>query len=323
VVAKPWKKKDELLAQLEAEIAPDTAGDPCGPTKWLRRSLRGLKALLAGCGVLLSHMSIRRLLKQQKYSLKVNRKSVASTQNPQRDQQFRYIRRVRKLFTQAGHPVISVDTKKKELIGNFKNAGETWNQEPELVNDHDFPDDAIAKAVPYGIYDVVHNQGYVYVGTSSDTAAFAVDAIGRWFERQDRPKFTDESKILILCDAGGSNGYRVRNWKRALQHHFADRYGVEVMVCHYPSGASKWNPIEHRLFSFISLNWAGIPLRSLSRMTALIRGTTTQAGLVVKAAQLKGDYPTKVKVSDAEMAKLNFTRRRICPLWNYVISPTI
>jgi Rhodopirellula transposase DDE domain len=270
-------------------------------------------------GVFLSHVSIRRLLKLQKYSLKVNRKSVARTQHPQRDQQFRYIRRVRQLFIQVGHPVISVDTKKKELIGNFKNAGRTWNQQAEPVNDHDFPSDAITKAVPYGIYDVVHNQGYVYVGTSGDTAAFAVDAIGRWFERQDRPRFADESKILILCDAGGNNGYRVRNWKRELQRRFADLYGVEVMVCHYPSGASKWNPIEHRLFSFISLNWAGIPLRSLNQMTALIRGTATQSGLIVKAAQLKGHYPTKVKVSDAEMATLNLTRRRICPQWNYVI----
>jgi hypothetical protein len=238
---KAVEKKADLIPQLEAEIATDIPGDPCGPTKWLRQSLRGLKSHTGWFGGL-----------------------TLAYEYP-------------KLFTQAGHPVISVDTKKKELIGNFKNAGQAWNQAAELVNDYDFPSDAKAKAVPYGIYDVIHNQGYVYVGTSSDTAAFAVDAIGRWFERKDRPKFADESKILILCDAGGSKGYRVRNWKRELQRHFADLYGVEVMICHYPSGASKWNPIEHRLFSFISLNWAGIPLRSLSRMTALIRGTTTQA----------------------------------------------
>jgi hypothetical protein len=175
--------------------------------------------------------------------------------------------------------------------------------------------------VPYGIYDLVHNQGFVYVGTSGDTAAFAVDAIERWFERRDRPRFADESKLLILYDSGGSNGYRVRNWKRQLQQQLADRYGIEVMVCHYPSGASKWNPIEHRLFSFISLNWVGKPLRSLNRMTALIRGTTTQAGLTVKAAQLKGRYPTKVKVSDEEMAALKLTHRRIFPRWNYILHP--
>jgi Rhodopirellula transposase DDE domain len=287
----------------------------------MRQSLRGIKASLASVGVLLSHESVRRLLQQQKYSLKANRKSIASTRHPQRDLQFRYIERVKRRFINAGHPVISVDTKKKELIGNFKNAGQTWSQEAEAVNDHDFPEAALAKAVPYGIYDLVQNQGFVYVGTSGDTAAFAVDAIERWLKRKDRPKFADESKLLILCDSGGSNGYRVRNWKRQLQQQLADRYGMEVMVCHYPSGASKWNPIEHRLFSFISLNWAGKPLRSLNRMTALIRGTTTQSGLTVKATQLKGNYPTQIKVSDQEMAALKLTRRRICPQWNYVLHP--
>ncbi len=299
----------------------DIAGDPCGASKWIRQSLRCIQASLVGIGVLLSHTSVRRLLKQQGYSLKSNRKSVATTQHPQRDQQFRYIRRVKQQFIRAGHPVISVDTKKKELIGNFKNAGQVWTQQADAVNDHEFPGDAMAKAVPYGIYDLVHNQGFVYVGTSGDTAAFAVAAIERWFERQDRPRFADESKLLILCDSGGSNGYRVRNWKHQLQQQLADRHGIEVMVCHYPSGASKWNPIEHRLFSFISLNWAGQPLRSLSRMTALIRGTKTQTGLIVKAAQLKGHYPTKVKVSDQAMAALKLTRRKICPQWNYMLHP--
>jgi len=302
---------------VQAVVEGDTAGDPCGGSKWIRQSLRNIQVTLLGLGVFLSHSSIRRLLKQQKYSLKANRKSVATTQHPRRNQQFRYIRRVKRRFIQAGHPVISVDTKKKELIGNFKNAGQTWTQAADAVNDHDFPDHAIAKAVPYGIYDLVHNQGFVYVGTSGDTAGFAVDAIERWFRRKDRPRFADESKLLILCDAGGSNGYRVRNWKRQLQCQLADRYGIEVMVCHYPSGASKWNPIEHRLFSFISLNWAGKPLRSLNRMTALIRGTTTQSGLTVKATQLKGIYPTKVQVSEEEMTALNLTRRKICPQWNY------
>jgi hypothetical protein len=287
----------------------------------MRQSLRHIQATLASLGFLLSHVSIRRLLKQQDYSLQANRKSVTTTQTPQRNQQFRYIERVKRRFIQAGHPVISVDPKKKELIGNFKNAGLCWTQQADAVNDHDFPEDAIAKAVPYGIYDLVHNHGFVYVGTSSDTAAFAVDAIERWFERKDRPRFSDESQLLILCDSGGSNGYRVRNWKRQLQLQLADRYGIAVMVCHYPSGASKWNPIEHRLFSFISLNWAGKPLRSLSRMTALIRGTKTQTGLTVKAAQLQRNYPTKIKVSDEEMMALRLTRRKICPQWNYVLHP--
>ena len=298
----------------------DTAGDPCGGRKWVRQSLRQIQATLAGIDVLVSHVSIRKVLKRQKYSLKANRKSVSSTQHPERDRQFRYIKRVKRRYIQAGHPVISVDTKKKELIGNFHNAGRIWRQHAEPVKDHDFPDEETIRAVPYGIYDVVHNHGTVYVGTSGDTAAFAVDAIQRWYERSDRPQFDDESKLLILCDAGGSNGYRVRNWKRQLQT-FTDNYDLEIMVCHYPSGASKWNPIEHRLFSMISLNWAGKPLRSLAAMTALIRGTSTQTGLVVKAALLPGHYPTKIKVSDDEMATLKLTRRKICPQWNYIVHP--
>lgn len=223
----------------------ETAGDPCGPQKWVRQSLRQLQAQLIGIGVLASHMSIRRLLRQQQYSLKANRKSVARTQHPQRNQQFCYIRRVKARFIKAGHPVISVDTKKKELIGNFKNAGQTWCHQPAQVNDHDFPQHALAKAVPYGIYEVAHNRGYVYVGTSHDTATFAVTAIERWYLRKDRQRFSDERKLIILCDAGGSNGYRVRNWKFQLQR-FADAYGLEVMVCHYPTGASKWNPFAKR-----------------------------------------------------------------------------
>jgi hypothetical protein len=301
-------------------VADETAGDPCGPCKWVRQSLRHLQAKLVGIGVFISHVSVARLLKQQKYSLKANRKSIARTQHPQRDQQFRYIQRVKRRFIQAGHPVISVDTKKKELIGNFKNTGATWCQHAERVNDHDFAHDAVARAVPYGIYDLVHNQGYVYVGTSGDTADFAVDAIERWYRRTDRPRFADESKLLILCDAGGANGYRVRNWKLQLQR-LADGSHLEIMVCHYPSGASKWNPIEHRLFSMISSNWAGQPLRSLATMTALIRGTSTQTGLTVKAALLKGHYPTKVKVSDAQFADLKIVHRKICPQWNYVLQP--
>lgn len=301
-------------------VSEDTAGDPSRGCKWVRQSLRQIRATLAGIGVLVSHVSIRRLLRQQKYSLKANRKSVTRTQHPQRDQQFRYLRRIKHCFINAGHPVISVDAKKKELVGNFQQAGRTWRQQAEPVNDHDFAQDAVAKAVPYGIYDLVHNQGTVYVGTSGNTADFAVDAIQRWYERADRPQFADERKLLILCDAGGSNGYRVRNWKLQLQL-LADCYGIEIMVCHYPPGASKWNPIEHRLFSMISLNWAGKPLRSLATITALIRGTSTTTGLTVNASLLKGNYPTKVKVSDEQMATLKLTRRKICPQWNYVVHP--
>jgi Rhodopirellula transposase DDE domain len=263
---------------------------------------------------------VRRLLKAENYSLKANRKE-RSESGLERDRQFRYIERVKQLFIRAGHPVISVDTKKKELIGDFKNPGRSWNRQPEEVNVHDFPSDGIVRATPYGIYDVVQNLGYVYVGISADTPEFAVDAICRWWQRKDRPRLAHEHKLLILCDAGGSNGYRVRNWKKQLQESLVDRFKIEVMVCHYPTGASKWNPIEHRLFSFISLNWAGVPLRSLKIMLNLIRGTTTATGLKVYAALVKRTYLTKVKVSDPEMATLNIFKRNICPHWNYIIKP--
>jgi Rhodopirellula transposase DDE domain len=307
----------ELLAEL---VESATAGDPMSPRKWLSGSLRHLCQQLETYGYSLSPMTVRRLLLDQDYSLKTNQKMVSET-IVGRDLQFRYIRRVKKLFMQSGHPVISVDAKKRELIGNFKNPGRSWLQEAEEVNVHDFPDDAMTKATPYGIYDLAHNLGYVYVGTSANTPEFAVAAIGRWWQRKDRPHFQDESKLLILCDSGGSNGYRPRNWKKQLQEVLSDAFKIEVMVCHYPKGSSKWNPIEHRLFSFISLNWAGIPLRSLATMLKLIRGTTTQTGLKVEAALIRGKFLTKVKVSDQEMADLHVVRRRVHPQWNYVINP--
>jgi hypothetical protein len=221
----------------------------------------------------------------------------------------------------AGHPVISVDTKKKELIGNFKNSGQAWCRRAEEVNAHDFRHDAVGRAVPYGIYDLTHNEGYMVVGTSADTSEFAVDAICLWWEDEDRPLFSDESKLLILSDAGGSDGCRFRLWKKQLQEQLADRLGIEVMVCHYPTGASKWNPIEHRLFSYVSLNWAGKPLRSFEIMLAYIRGTTTEAGLEVNAFLLDRAYKTGIKVSAREMKSLNLHRRSVCPNWNYVIKP--
>jgi Rhodopirellula transposase DDE domain len=270
VGAYPLKKTPEIIDQLEHLVAGETAGDPMSGKKWLRRDLRQLSRALHKGGVTVSHVTVRRLLKQQNYSLKSNRKE-HSESSEERDLQFRYIERVKRLFIRAGHPVISVDAKKKELIGNFNNPGQSWKREPEKVDTHNFPSDAIAKATPYGIYDVLHNLGYVYVGISADTPEFAVDAIHRWWQRRDRPRFAHENKLLILCDAGGSNGYRKRNWKNQLQRTLVDPYNLEVMVCHYPTGTSKWNPIEHRLFSFISLNWAGVPLRSLKIMLNLIR----------------------------------------------------
>lgn len=288
--------------------------------KWVRCSLRRVSRDLAGDGHDVSHMTVRRLLKEQDYSLYSNRKELASKQHPDRNRQFRYIRHVRQLFTAAGHPVVSVDAKKTELIGKFKNRGRTWRHQPEAVNMYDFRSDALGRAVPYGIYDPQHNRGYVYVGNSADTAEFAVDALAHWWQLPHRPHFADESKLLILADGGGSNGYRPRLWKKALQESLADAFGIDVMVCHYPTGASKWNPIEHRLFSYISINWAGEPLRSFELMLYFIRDTTTETGLEVEAYFCDQKYQRGIKVSDDEMAKLDLQRRTVCPLWNYIIS---
>jgi hypothetical protein len=298
-----------------------TGGDSMSTKKWVRSSLRQLSASLDKLGFRAGYVTVGRLLKELGFSLKANRKRFTGPPHPDRDRQFRYIERVQGLFRAAGHPIISVDSKKKELIGNFKNVGRTWCREAEEVNVYDFPQDAVGQAIPYGIYDLQHNLGYVAVGTSADTSAFAVDAIAWWWELADRPTLADETKLLILSDAGGSDGCRFRLWKQQLQEQLADRLGVEVMVCHYPTGASKWNPIEHRLFSYISLNWAGKPLRSFEAMLGYIRDTTTKAGLKVKACLLDREYQKGIKVSDQDMAALNLQRRSVYPRWNYVIKP--
>lgn len=298
----------------------ETAGDPTQGQKWVRSSLRQLTKRLHQCGYQVGRMTVGRLLKKLGYSLKANRKQHTGPPHPDRDRQFRYIERVKRLFLANGHPVISVDAKKKELIGNFQNPGRAWCRRAEAVNVHDFRQDALGRAVPYGIYDLRHNEGYVYVGTSAETSEFAVDAIGLWWEDEDRPTFPDESKLLILSDAGGSDGCRFRLWKKQLQE-LADRLGIEVMVCHYPTGASKWNPVEHRLFSYISLNWAGKPLRCFATLLGYIRDTTTETGLKVKAFLLDREYEAGIRVSDDEMKALNLHRRRVCPNWNYVIKP--
>jgi hypothetical protein len=268
-------------------------------------------------------MTVRRLLKKLDYRLVANRKSLTGSAHPDRDRQFRYIKRIRQLFLQAGLPVISVDAKNKELIGNFHNQGRTWVQQAEQVNMHDFPEDAIGRATPYGIYDLAHNQGFVYVGTSYDTPEFAAYAIAQWWNHPDRPRFEREDILLILCDAGGSNNCRYWLWKQYLQDMLADQFGITVMICHYPTGASKYNPIEYRLFSQISINWAGKPLRSFKTMLNYIRDTTTKTGLTVKAFLVERCFEKGRKVSNQEKASINIKRRRICPNWNYLISPRI
>ena len=315
------EKTPAIVPTLETVVADSIGGDPMGTKIWVSHSLRHLSQELQVRGYPICWMTVGRLLRDLDYSLQANCKRFTGDPHSDRDLQFRYIARVKRLFWEAGYPVISVDSKKKELIGNFKNSGQVWCNEAEIVNAHDFRSDALGRAAPYGIYDLLHNYGAVYVGNSADTGEFAVDAIGLWCEDSDRPTFSHEDKWLILCDAGGSNGYRPRLWKRQLQVHLADRLGIEIMVCHYPTGASKWNPIEHRLFNHISLNWAGKPLRTFETMLGYIRSTTTATGLKVKAELIDHTYQTRIKVSDAEMAALNLTRRPVCPNWNYIIRP--
>lgn len=289
--------------------------------KWVRSSLRHLSTQLAGQGHPVCPMTVGRLLEKLGYSLKANVKRLAGAPHPDRNTQFEYIESQKQLFLENGWPIISVDAKKKELIGNFKNAGQCWCQEAEAVNDHDFAFDALGKAVPYGLYNLNYNRGYVYVGQSADTAEFAVDVIAQWWTTFGRQDFPDAPGLLVLCDGGGSNGWRSRLWKAQVQEQLADQLGLEVTVCHYPTGTSKWNPVEHRLFGPISVNWAGKPLRTFETMLACIRGTTTQTGLHVWAFLVERVYEKGRKISDDLMRSLNLERHAICPNWNYTIRP--
>jgi hypothetical protein len=304
-------------------VADDVAGDPMSEKKWVRQSLKQIAQQLATRSFRIGRTTVRRLLRQLEYGLCSNRKTLTGDDHPDRDRQFRYIARLKKLFLATGRPVISVDTKKKELIGNFLNRGRTWTRDPEQVLAHDFRQDAVGRAVPYGIYDLTHNEGSVYVGSSYDTPEFAVHAIAQWWTNPERPRFAREDKLLILADAGGSNNCRYWSWKQQVQVQLADQFGLEVMICHYPTGASKWNPVEYRLFSQISLNWAGKPLRSFATMLSYIRGTVTQTGLQVKAFLVERLFAPKQQVSQEEREALNLERRPICPNWNYLIKPRL
>jgi Rhodopirellula transposase DDE domain len=311
-----------ILSVLEEMVAPETAGDPMSAQRWIRSSLRTLSGSLEAAGHAVSPPTVGRLLRKLGYSLHVNAKKVeASSNHPDRAQQFDYIAVQRATFTAAGLPIVSVDTKKKELVGDFKNAGQTWSREPTAVNVHDYPHDALGRAVPYGVYDVTTNRGFMCLGTSGDTPAFAVDTISGWWQTEGRAAYPEAGHLLLLADAGGSNGFQIRAWKERLQVQFCDRFGLTVTVCHYPTGCSKWNPIEHRLFSQISRNWAGVPLRTWDTLLAFIRGTTTSSGLAVYAVFQAGDYPIGLKVTDAEMHALNLERHIVCPAWNYTIRP--
>jgi hypothetical protein len=262
------------------------------------------------------------LLKKMKYSLKCNRRKERERDGcPDRDEQFRLIAARKERFTAAGLPIISVDTKKKELIGNFKNNGRVWCKDPPEVSNHGFASEAEGVATPYGVYDLNRNRGYVVVGLSHNTPEFAVTVIARWWETEGRVHYPNADEILLLADGGGGNGSRHRAWKLKLQELLCDRFGIKVTVCHYPTGCSKYNPVEYKLFSQISINWAGKPLRSLELMLGYIRGTTTSTGLTVQAFLDEGVYRKGLKVSREDMKLLNVNHHDVCPQWNYTISP--
>jgi hypothetical protein len=289
--------------------------------KYVRRSLQALSDELADRGHEACPTTVADLLAGLDYHLYVNVKRFTGPPHPDRDPQFGYIEALIGEFRAARLPILSVDTKKKELVGNFANAGRAWGDEPEQVNAHDFLTDALCRAAPYGLYDVLANRGHVVVGTSADTPQFAAEAVARWWVRFGCHRYPGAGELLVLADGGGSNGYRPRLWKKSLQELMADRYGLEVTVCHYPTGASKWNPVEHRLFGPISVNWAGVPLRTPEVLLGFLRGTTTATGLVVTAEWWDKRYDTGIEVADAEMTQLRIERHDTCPRWNYTIKP--
>ena len=310
----------QLLPILEALIDPDTRGDPMSPLRWTCKSTRQLADLLTAQGHPISHMKVAQLLHALHYSLQGNAKIKEGKQHPDRDAQFRYIHRRGKSFLGRGWPVISVDTKKKELVGNYANSGQEWQPagEPVEVDVHDFPDPDVPKAVPRGVYDLKHNLGWVTVGCSHDTASFAVESIRRWWREMGHALYPQAEQILICADSGGSNGYRYRLWKVELSR-WANETGLDVTVCHYPSGTSKWNKIEHRLFSYITMNWRGRPLTSYQVVVNLIAATTTDTGLRVEADLDTDVYPLKVKVTDDQLANIHLHPHHFHGEWNYTI----
>ena len=317
-------KSPAIIAALEEMLGDEVAGSPEGDHKWVRTSVHKLAVRLREQGFSISHGTVWSLLKRMGFSMRTNvRKRRGITRDPgQRDEQFRYIATQRKAFSEAGLPVISVDTKKKELIGNFRNPGRAWCRKPPEVNEHNYASQAECLAVPFGVYDVVSNKGYVVVGVSHNTPEFAVNAIARWWKEDGRAAYPVAKEVLILADGGGGNGSRTRAWKLNLQEKLCDRFGLTVTVCHYPPGCSKWNPVEHRLFSQISMNWEGKPLKSLGIMLGYIRGTTTTTGLTVKARLDEGVYKKGQKVTREDMDKLNLKGHAICSGLNYTLTPT-
>ena len=319
----PLVKKDAtLLADLLALVDPSARGDPMSPLRWTCKSLSQLAAALAAKGHRVGRTVVGELLHQQKFSLQANRKTREGDSHPDRDAQFVHINDTVAAALAAGEPVISVDTKKKELVGDFKNAGREWRPagQPQDVRVHDFLIKELGRAVPYGVYDLADDAGWVSVGMDHDTSAFAVQSIRRWWAEVGRPRYPGATRLVITADGGGSNGSRVRLWKRELQR-LANELGLDIVVHHLPPGTSKWNKIEHRLFSFITVNWKAQPLISYRVIVDLISATTTKTGLTVRCELDSNAYPKGIVVSDQEIAEINITRDAFHGEWNYTISP--
>jgi hypothetical protein len=312
-----------LRPALMVLVEPDERGDPESPLRWTTKSTRKLAAELAAQGHKVSADTVGDLLREEGFSLQGNAKTIEGRRHPDRDAQFRYINEQARGHQEAGDPVISVDTKKKELVGEFMNAGREWRPKggPVQVRTHDFPDDSLGKAIPYGVYDVAANTGWVNVGTDHDTAAFAVESIRRWWNAAGRGDYPQARRLLITADAGGSNDYRTRAWKAELAI-LAAETGLEITCCHFPPGTSKWNKVEHRLFSAITMNWRGRPLTSHQVIVRSIAATTTATGLTVHAELDTGSYPTGAKVSDAQMSALPLDRHDWHGDWNYTLRPS-
>jgi len=308
-------------------LIDDAAGDPMRGLRWTKKTTRKISEELTSNGIKVGPNTVAKLMKELKFSLKTNRKNISSGAKTKpgdvekRNKQFIKIKAARKSFFKKGLPSISVDSKKKEQIGNFKNNGKTWRKDPVNVNDHDFKTDAIGTCVPYGIYDPQKNKGMIVLGTSYETPAFAVDAIVTWWTEEGQKSYQDANEIMILSDCGGGNSAKSRVWKRDIQEKICNRFGIDVTVRHYPPGASKWNPIEHRYFSEISKNWAGVPLKNYETALKYIRTTTTKTGLRSRAILKPKVYEKGQKVSDHEMDKINIYRDKDLPEWNYTIRP--
>ena len=312
----------DLLVLLDEMVDEESRGDPMSPLRWTAKSTRELARALTAAGHDASSTLARELLSMLGFSLQAPSKAVEGRQHPDRDGQFRYLNGQAAEHLEAGEPVISVDTKKKELVGDYANGGREYQTKgkPARVQVHDFPDPEMPKAVPYGVYDIASNEGWVSVGDDGDTAAFAVASIRTWWQTMGSVRYPDATRLMITADAGGSNGYRVRLWKTELAK-LAAETGLAITVCHYPPGTSKWNKIEHRMFSFISMNWRGRPLTSYRTIVELIAATTTEAGLKINAAYDEGHYPRGVKITDKELAAVPLTPHEWHGAWNYTIHP--